>query len=60
MVPVRAGYVKDETLATSWWSIGAGLVSSSGLAVEVGYRQSIDATDARTISVAIKTFMLEQ
>jgi len=59
MVPVRAGYVKDETLATSWWSAGAGLVSSSGLALDVGYRQSIDATNARTISVAIKTFMLD-
>ena len=59
MVPVRAGFVKDETLATSWWSAGAGLVSTSGLAVDLGYRQSLDATDARTISVAIKTFALD-
>lgn len=59
MVPVRAGFVKDETLRTRWWSAGLGLVSRSGLALEAGYRQSLDDRSARTISVALKMFMLD-
>jgi hypothetical protein len=59
MFPVRAGYVKDETLDTAWWSAGAGLISSGGMAIDVGYRQSIDASVARTVSVAVKAFFLD-
>jgi len=59
LVPVRAGWMLDETLDTSWWSMGVGLIAPNGVAVDVGYRQSLDATDARMISVAVKLFFLE-
>jgi hypothetical protein len=59
MFPVRGGWVKDETLDTSWWSAGVGLIASSGVAIDGGYRQSIDDPKARTISVSIKVYFLE-
>lgn len=59
MFPVRAGWVKDETLGTSWWSAGLGVVSSGGMAIDAGYRQSLDASAARTIVLSLKIFVLE-
>ena len=40
LVPLRAGYARDETIGASWWSIGAGFVSRSGVAIDVAYRQT--------------------
>lgn len=57
VVPVRAGWMKDDLLDTSWWSAGVGLVSRNGLALDVGYRQSLDDGDARTIAATLKFFM---
>ena len=54
MVPIRAGWQKDETLDTSWWSAGAGLVAPNGLALDVAYRQSLTQADARQVVVALK------
>ncbi len=59
LVPLRAGYVKDETLATSWWSVGAGVVSQGGVAFDVGYRQSVTDPSARTIAASLKVFLFE-
>jgi hypothetical protein len=59
MVPVRGGWMKDETLGGSWWNAGAGLVTSGGVGLEVGYRQSLDDADARVVSVAFKLQFLE-
>jgi hypothetical protein len=53
LMPLRAGYVWDETLDTQWWSAGAGLVTR-GLAIDVGYRQSLDASSARTLAASVK------
>jgi hypothetical protein len=58
LVPVRAGWMQDDTLDTQWWSVGAGLVSKSGIALDVGYRQSIDDSSARTIAASLKFFLL--
>jgi hypothetical protein len=58
LVPLRAGYMWDETLDTSWWSVGAGLVTSS-VGLDVGYRQSVDATSARTIAATLKLFLFQ-
>jgi hypothetical protein len=55
LVPLRAGFMRDETLDTSWWSVGAGLVTA-GVALDVGYRQSVDAASARTIAATLKLF----
>jgi hypothetical protein len=59
MVPLRAGYQKDETLGTTWWSVGAGLITASGVSIDAGYRQSLDESDARTFSLTFKMQFLE-
>ncbi len=59
LVPVRAGFVKDETLDTRWWSLGVGLVTREGVALDVGYRQSLDDPSARTIALALKLFLFQ-
>jgi hypothetical protein len=58
LAPLRAGYMQDETLDTSWWSVGAGLVTQS-VALDVGYRQSLDAQAARTIAASLKLFLFQ-
>jgi len=60
MFPLRAGYIRDEVLSTTWWTAGGGIVTSGGVAVDLGYRQSLDAPDARIISVAVKAYFLDQ
>jgi hypothetical protein len=59
LVPVRAGWTRDETLDTSWWSVGAGLVSQGGIAFDVGYRQSLDSKSARTLAASLKVFLFQ-
>ncbi len=59
LVPVRAGWMRDETLGGSWWSIGAGLVTRGGVALDVGYRQSIEDPSARTIAGTLKVFLFQ-
>jgi hypothetical protein len=59
LVPLRAGLSKDETLATRWWSLGAGLVTQSGIALDVGYRQSLDDPSSRTIAATLKVFLFQ-
>ncbi len=59
LVPIRGGFMKDETLDTRWWSIGAGLVAKNGVAIDVGYRQSIDAPTSRTIAATLKLFLFQ-
>jgi hypothetical protein len=55
-VPVRAGFEIDDTSKTKWWSAGLGYVSNR-MAVDVGYRQSLTRSDARTVSVALRVFV---
>ncbi len=57
LVPVRAGWMKDEVLDTQWWSAGVGLVSQNGVALDVGYRQSFDDPSARTVAATLKLFL---
>jgi hypothetical protein len=59
LVPLRAGWARDETLDTSWWSLGAGIVTRGGVALDVGYRQSLDAASARTIAASLKLFLFD-
>ena len=59
LVPLRAGWSRDETLGTRWWSLGAGLVTQTGIALDVGYRQSLDDSTARTIAATLKVFLFQ-
>lgn len=54
LVPVRAGYLHDDILGGQWWSVGAGLVSAGGAALDLAYRQSFDDSSRRTIAAALK------
>ena len=58
LVPVRAGFVKDDTLGGKWWSVGTGLVSASGVALDVGYRRSLDSPTDWAVAAALKVFFL--
>jgi hypothetical protein len=57
LVVLRGGWIRDDVLDTSWWSAGAGLVAQHGIALDVGYRQSIESPSARTFAVALKFFV---
>jgi hypothetical protein len=59
LVPLRAGWARDELIDTSWWSLGAGIVTRGGIALDVGYRQSLDSTSARTIAASMKLFLFD-
>jgi hypothetical protein len=59
VAPLRAGFQKDETLKTTWWTLGFGLVSSGGAALDVGYKQSLSKPDARVIAAALKLQFLQ-
>ncbi|HZZ85423.1 MAG TPA: hypothetical protein VFE30_12870 [Anaeromyxobacteraceae bacterium] len=56
-IPLRAGYVKDDTLGGRFWTAGAGVVSAAGTAIDVAYRQSLDDASRRTLMVALKVFL---
>ncbi len=56
-IPVRAGYTRDDILDTAWWSAGVGLINANGVALDVGYRQSVDDPKARTIAATLKVFV---
>jgi len=59
LVPLRAGWSKDEMLDTRWWSVGAGLVTQTGVALDIAYRQSLDDASARTIAATFKVFLFQ-
>jgi hypothetical protein len=56
MLALRAGWMHDELLKTSWWSAGAGLISGDGFALDAGYKQSIDASNAREMALSFRYY----
>ncbi len=56
LVVIRAGFMRDETLSTNWWSVGTGFVTP-GAALDIGYRQSTTDTSAREIAATLKVFV---
>lgn len=59
LVPLRAGWARDETLDGSWWSLGAGLITQGGVALDVGYRQALGDPSARTVAATLKLFLFQ-
>jgi hypothetical protein len=57
MFPIRAGVLQDDRLGGKFWSAGAGIVTSNGVALDLGYRQQFDRSDHRTLAVTIKFFL---
>jgi hypothetical protein len=57
--PVRAGFARDATRDDRWWSAGVGIVSASGVALDLAYRQSTQDTSNRMFGVAGKVFILQ-
>lgn len=58
LMPLRGGWSYDETLDTQWWSAGVGLVTKD-VALDFGYRQSLDASSARTLTGALRFFAFD-
>ena len=58
--PLRAGFLRDEARDGKWWTAGVGVVSTSGLAIDLGYQQSLDVPQARVLAVALKMFLVAQ
>jgi hypothetical protein len=58
--PLRGGFLRDETRDGKWWTAGVGVVSTTGLAIDLGYQQSLDLPQARVLAVALKMFLLAQ
>jgi len=56
MLALRAGWMRDELLQTSWWSAGAGLVGGDGFSLDVGYKQSIDVSSAREMALSFRYY----
>jgi hypothetical protein len=56
LVVLRGGFMRDETLDTSWWSAGVGFVTP-GAALDVGYRQSTTDPTARQVAATLKVFV---
>ena len=59
LVPLRGGWLHDEVLDTDWWSLGAGIVARSGVALDIGYRQSVKDPAVRTIAASIRMFLFD-
>jgi len=59
-VPIRAGFLKDDTRRGSFWSTGLGLVTTSGVALDGSYRQSVQDPSDRTFVVGVKLFIHSQ
>ena len=60
VAPLRAGYLRDETRHASFWSAGAGFVSSSGVGLDLAYRQCIERSDERVLAMGLKFFVPTQ
>lgn len=56
LLALRAGWARDELLNTSWWSAGAGLVGGDGFSIDVGYKQSIEASGAREMALSLRYY----
>jgi hypothetical protein len=58
LVAVRAGFQRDEVLDTDWWSAGVGVLRGR-VALDAGYRQSLDDATSRQLGVSLRVFMFE-
>ncbi|MBI5067890.1 MAG: hypothetical protein HZB56_06595 [Deltaproteobacteria bacterium] len=57
-LPLRAGWQRDEIRRGSFWSAGLGFVAAgAGVAVDLAYRQGIEAPRDRTAMAALKIFI---
>ena len=57
LVPLRAGYVKDDTREASFWSVGAGVVTPDGYGLDLSYRQRFEDPTEYTLGVSFKLFV---
>jgi hypothetical protein len=56
MLALRVGWMKDDLLQTSWWSAGIGLVAGEGFAIDAGYKQSLNDSAAREMSLSLRYY----
>jgi hypothetical protein len=58
LVAVRAGWQRDEVLDTDWWSAGIGILRGR-VALDAGYRQSLDDATSRQFGLSLRVFMFD-
>jgi hypothetical protein len=58
LFPLRAGLLKDELRKGQWWSAGVGLVSSSGVALDLSYQQAFGFPGYRMLAAGLKIFIV--
>lgn len=58
LVALRGGWQRDEVLDTDWWSAGVGIISGR-VALDAGYRQSLDDATSRQLGLSLRVFMFE-
>jgi hypothetical protein len=54
--PLRAGFLADQTREGRFWSVGAGVVSDSGVAIDLGFHQDVKEPEHRAFAVGLKWF----
>jgi opacity protein-like surface antigen len=54
LVPVRAGFQKDDTRNASFWSAGVGIATSNGFGIDVSYRQRLEDPNEFTLAAGLK------
>ncbi|HYG68971.1 MAG TPA: hypothetical protein VD838_14985, partial [Anaeromyxobacteraceae bacterium] len=57
-VALRAGWQRDEVLDTDWWSAGVGIFRGR-VALDAGYRQSLDDATSRQLGLSLRLFMFD-
>jgi F0F1-type ATP synthase assembly protein I len=60
LVPLRAGWLRDETRGASWWAAGVGVLVGTVAAIDLSYRQGIERPDDRGAAAAVKLFIQTQ
>jgi len=57
--PLRASFLRDGTRNASFWSVGAGLITSGGFGLDVSYRQRVESPQEFTVAVGLKLFLFQ-
>jgi len=58
LFPVRAGLLRDEWRKGQWWSAGVGLVTSTGVALDLSYQQAFGFPGYRMLAAGLKVFIV--
>jgi hypothetical protein len=55
--PVRAGYLRDDARGGAFWSGGVGIVFTPAVALDLSFRQSVEAPSDRALAAGLRIFV---